>query len=299
MDPMDTKDDGEEATNQQDDRKQIEFKAQLQNVKGCDPIPFSLDKWTKIKEISDKMNELMKLNAQNGLEYRASFHSNAIPRTFEVKVGTQDIIDFNENVFTISDTTRFIEYWNDFLDEAKAHDKEEKTQQIEGEIRYDGGLSVKLKNDTLNIGDARIEFQRTLRIPDDNKTYPLPPSLGSFECVKVQDYIHSVGLPPQWKKRKGVIIPMWQKEAMWMSFEAYQPCAVKIGVGKINAITGKEWKSKWLSSNVEDQNYVCLPKQPWLDGINCGDGYVRQFVAMPLAKGYTVEHQVKKMLKEK
>eukprot|EP01083_Nonionella_stella_P189723 702197_1 len=289
MEPMDTKDEGEEPSNANDDRKQIEFKAQLQNVKGCDPLPFSLDKWTKITEISDKMNEFMQLNPQNGFQYHTSFPYNAIPRTFEVKVGTQDIIDFNENLFVISDTTRFIEYWNDFLDEAKAHDKEEKTQQIEGEIRYDGGLSVKLNNNTLNIGDARITFQRTLRIPDDNKTYPLPPSLGSFECVKVQDYIQSVGLPPQWKKRKGVIIPMWQKEAMWMSFEASRQCAVKIGVGKINAITGKEWKSKWLSSTTDDQNYVCLPKQPWLDGINCGDGYVRQFVPMPLAKGYTAD----------
>lgn len=25
-----------------------------------------------------------------------------------------------------------------------------------------------------------IDFQRTLRIPDDDQTYPLPPGLGSF-----------------------------------------------------------------------------------------------------------------------
>ena len=132
---------------------------------------------------------------------------------------------------------------------------------------------------------------RTLRIPDDNKTYPLPPSLGTFDIVRVQDYIDNDGLPQQWKKRKGVIIPMWQKEAMWMSFASNQHCAVKIGVGKINAITGKEWISKNITSESTDkrQNYCALPKQLWLDGINCGDGYVRQFVAMPLGKGYTVE----------
>ena len=44
-----------------------------------------------------------------------------------------------------------------------------------------------------------------------------------------------------------------------------------------------------IGTTVEDQNYCALPKQLWLDGINCGDGYVRQFVAMPLGKGYTVE----------
>ena len=36
---------------------------------------------------------------------------------------------------------------------------------------------------------------------------------------------------------------------------------------------------------------VC-PDQPWLDGFNCGDGVIKQFVAMPLGMGYTVEGQV-------
>ena len=65
--------------------------------------------------------------------------------------------------------------------------------------------------------------------------------------------------------------------------------AIKIGIGKINAITGKPWKSKRISNTIKDQNYCVLPKQPWLDGINCGNGYIRQFVAMPLGQGYTVE----------
>ena len=64
---------------------------------------------------------------------------------------------------------------------------------------------------------------------------------------------------------------------------------MKIGTGKINAITGKSWKSAFISSSVKHQNYCVLPKQPWLDGINCGDGTIRQFVAMPLGQGYTVE----------
>ena len=54
-------------------------------------------------------------------------------------------------------------------------------------------------------------------------------------------------------------------------------------------MTGKLWKSKSISTSDTDQNYVAIPKQKWLDGINCGDGYIRQFVAMPLGKGYTVE----------
>jgi hypothetical protein len=34
---------------------------------------------------------------------------------------------------------------------------------------------------------------------------------------------------------------------------------------------------------------VVCPDQPWLDGINAGDGYIRQFVAMPLGMGYTAK----------
>ena len=109
-------------------------------------------------------------------------------------------------MFQIAAGSRFIEYWNDFLDEAILHDNEQKTQQIEGEIGLEGALSVKLKGSTLNIGDARIQFQRTLRIPDDNKTYPLPPSLGQLELCKTQDFMNSDGLPAQWANRKGVII---------------------------------------------------------------------------------------------
>jgi len=40
------------------------------------------------------------------------------------------------------------------------------------------------------------------------------------------------------------------------------------------------------------QDYVVCPDQPWLDWMNAGDLYIRQFVAMPLGMGYTVEGQV-------
>eukprot|EP01084_Bolivina_argentea_P077345 140277_1 len=294
-----TKIDAEDTTND-DDSKCIEFKAELSNLKGCDSITISIEKTTKIDEISQKINKTLKLEKDKALQYKKSFYMTSIPKSFELKIGTEDIINFSENIFSISSQTRFIEYWNDFLDEAIIFDREEKTEPVEGEIRCDGKLSVKLlKNKILQIGDARIEFQRTLRIPDDNKTYPLPPSLGAFEIAKVQDHMNSDGLPDKWKKRKGCIIPMWQKEAMWINFSCNKPCAVKVGVGKINAVTGKEWKSRNLTMNIDEQNYCAIPKQLWLDGVNCGDGYIRQFVAMPLGKGYTIEHQVKKMVNEK
>ena len=39
----------------------------------------------------------------------------------------------------------------------------------------------------------RMEFQRTLRIPDDDKTYPLPPGLGRFPLRHVDD--HATRIP--------------------------------------------------------------------------------------------------------
>jgi hypothetical protein len=42
----------------------------------------------------------------------------------------------------------------------------------------------------------------------------------------------------------------------------------------------------------EDQDYLSVPKQPWLDGFCVEKGKIRQFVAMPLGAGYTVEEQL-------
>jgi hypothetical protein len=40
------------------------------------------------------------------------------------------------------------------------------------------------------------------------------------------------------------------------------------------------------------QDYVVAPKQLRLDGTASADGTVRQFVAMPLGQGYTLEAQI-------
>ncbi len=151
-------------------------------------------------------------------------------------------------------------------------------------------LEVELRDNTIHIGEHfSVSFQRTLRIPDDNKTYPLPPSLGEFPICKVEDYKDRV--PATWKEHGGVFIPMYQREALWMNFDgaAWRPNAVKIAIGKINAITGESW-NQILNGNKQD--YIVCPDQPWLDGINAGEDYIKQFIAMPLGMGYTVEGQV-------
>jgi hypothetical protein len=46
-----------------------------------------------------------------------------------------------------------------------------------------------------------VGFQRTLRIPDDGRDYPLPPGLGSFPLRHIDD--HAEGVPASWLKRCG------------------------------------------------------------------------------------------------
>ena len=149
-------------------------------------------------------------------------------------------------------------------------------------------LDLQVKNDCISFGDEfSVRFQRTLRIPDDGKTYPLPPGLGAFQIRRVDDYRDRV--PSDWLEHGGVFLPMFQREAMWISFGSLMPHAVKVGIGKVCAITGKPWSETLVD---EPQNYLVAPPQPWLDGICVKKGRIRQFVAMPLGMGYTVEGQV-------
>jgi hypothetical protein len=137
-----------------------------------------------------------------------------------------------------------------------------------------------------NQGTVTISFQRTLRIPDDGRAYPLPPGLGEFPLRMVRDYAHRV--PAAWAKRGGVLLPMYQREAMWLSFGG-SPHALQVGIGKVCAVSGESWSD---NLRADPQNYVVTGTQPWLDGIASGKGTIRQFVAMPLGKGLTVEAQI-------
>lgn len=133
-----------------------------------------------------------------------------------------------------------------------------------------------------------MEFQRTLRIPDDDRDYPLPPGLGCFPLRHLDDYAPQ--LPEAWHRRGGVIAPIHQAEAMWINFSGSDyPFAVKVATGKICALTGDTWVNHL---NSDPQDYVVLPKQPWLDGYCVEEGVIRQFVAMSLGEGYTVEEQM-------
>ena len=167
---------------------------------------------------------------------------------------------------------------------------------------------IELRNDRLVFSFPEVHpgarfavgFQRTLRIPDDGREYPLPAGLGWFPLRHVDDHADTV--PASWLARGGVILPMHQAEALWLSFDADYPMAVKVAAGKINAVSGKQWSTKlhgpknpppgYRARAAHHQDYLVLPEQPWLDGFNVATGQIRQFVAMPLGGGHTAEEQI-------
>lgn len=88
---------------------------------------------------------------------------------------------------------------------------------------------------------------------------------------------------------------------MWIRFDSNDEFAIKIFVGGINAISGEPAietaatrlrRLNLLADQKSVQDYVITPDQLWLDGIASTQGRVRQFVAMPVGSGYTVEAQV-------
>lgn len=122
-----------------------------------------------------------------------------------------------------------------------------------------------------------VELHRTLRVPDGPGEHPLPPSLGAMDLYPAEGGV--------------VVVPMHRAEALWLDFSApsWRPHALKVGLGAVDALSGGPFAPDRLAGDPQD--YVVIPDQPWLDGINAGDGFVRQFVAVPLGEGLTVEGQ--------
>ena len=159
-----------------------------------------------------------------------------------------------------------------------------------------------LENDKLIIqfpeldedAGVTIDLKRTLRIPDNGGLHNLPPEIGNFPLRHIEDY--DLGDNNVLKDRGGLIMPMFQADAMYVNFNTFTggerddfPVAVKIATGKVCAITGKKWKE---GLNDKRQNYVVAPDQEWLDGYCIDKGSVRQFVAAPLGDGATAEEQL-------
>ena len=92
---------------------------------------------------------------------------------------------------------------------------------------------------------------------------------------------------------------------MWIDFQTIDEFFIKVYVGGVNAISGEltaisgneRFKTKRIPIS-SAQDYIVTPAQSRLDGIvmergTLGErGKVRQFVAMPMGVGYTVDAQM-------
>ena len=67
-----------------------------------------------------------------------------------------------------------------------------------------------------------IAFQRTLRIPDDGRTYPLPAGLGAFPLRSLDDFPATA--PASWLQRGGVVrcdaVSIRSEAAVWFGMNA-------------------------------------------------------------------------------
>lgn len=88
---------------------------------------------------------------------------------------------------------------------------------------------------------------------------------------------------------------------MWILFKSTDKFAIKVHIGGVNAISGEPVietaatqlrRLNRLGERKPVQDYIITPNQLWLDGIATSEGHVRQFVAMSMGAGYTVEAQI-------
>jgi len=88
---------------------------------------------------------------------------------------------------------------------------------------------------------------------------------------------------------------------MWISFRSEKQYAIKVYVGAVNVVSGEPAvetaattlrRRQKLSQGQSIQDYMVVPNQRWLDGVATAVGQVRQFVAMPMGSGHSVEAQI-------
>lgn len=148
---------------------------------------------------------------------------------------------------------------------------------------------VKMENDQLIFANGTmVNFQRTLRIPEDGNVHALPPGFGPFPLQRCSDHPARC-LPNSWRNANDVFMPIRQAEALWISWNSKE-AAIMVGAGGVNALSGEGFVPGDLKET--PQSYCAAPRQPWLDGIKCGEGVIRQFVGTFSGSGASVESQV-------
>jgi hypothetical protein len=154
-------------------------------------------------------------------------------------------------------------------------------------------LILSKSQDEILVGNEKdrkelsVSFVRTLRVLDDNDPKQPRLPLGRLPLTSISHATN--GFPREPKLRDGVLIPLYQREAMAISFAGSygHPYALKVLCGSVNALSGFCGDDRASPS----QDYVVAPTQHRLDGYLVQEEAVRQFIAMPLGFDYSVEMQ--------
>jgi hypothetical protein len=67
----------------------------------------------------------------------------------------------------------------------------------------------RIEGDAIHLDDLQISFQRTLRMPDNENSHKLPPTLGRFSLFDTEEYAKN--LTPSMAQKGGVFFPMYRK----------------------------------------------------------------------------------------
>jgi hypothetical protein len=69
--------------------------------------------------------------------------------------------------------------------------------------------SHRLEYNTVHLDDLQISFHQTVRVPDNNGSSALPPSLGLFPLYEVKSYANK--LPDKMSAKGGLFLPLYRE----------------------------------------------------------------------------------------
>lgn len=141
-----------------------------------------------------------------------------------------------------------------------------------------------------------ISLSRTLRVPDNGTSFGTPVLFSPIPIFQVDHY--KSRLPPGISSKGGIFIPLHQREALALKFDVKGKentsslFAIKCLSGTVNVVSGEVAGAETpYSSEARSQGHIIVPEQLRLDGFAHTNEAVRQFVAMSLGSGHSVEAQ--------
>jgi hypothetical protein len=107
-----------------------------------------------------------------------------------------------------------------------------------------------------------VQFQRPPRIPNDAKVYVFRGGLEQVSLRPAKDFAETI--PTSWLKQPAFLIPIDARDAFSIRFSSRYPFAVKVSVGKLDALTGE---SSLSDLQREPRNYLVVSGESTVNGI--------------------------------